>query len=314
MTTDSRITYRLAETNRLGQCVNLFLLDCEARNLTPATLRFYWQRLGLFVAFADRAGVTTPTAITPKLIRDYILDFQQRKCSPYYVHQHARALKTLCGFWVREGILTDSPMRTVRLPKLPKELLPPFTTADVRALLDACDTERDRALILTLLDAGVRAAELLALNVGDVDLLTGAIRVRQGKGRKDRVTFIGSRTRKALTKYLLTRTTQPTDPLFITLTTETRLTFFGLQSLLGRLGDAAGVSPTGAHRFRRTFAIESLRAGMPVFQLAALMGHEGLQVLQRYLRLIDDDLRAAHEQHGAVDRLLEGRKGGESKG
>ena len=63
----------------------------------------------------------------------------------------------------------------------------------------------------------------------------------------------------------------------------------------------------GVHRFRRTFAIESLRAGMPLPQLAALMGHAGLAVLQRYLRLVDDDLRAAHEAHGAVDSLLKGR-------
>lgn len=303
---------KLPDASPLAQAVNQFLLDCEARNLTAATLRFYRQRLGLFVAFGERAGVVTPEAITPTQLRAFIASFAERGLSPYYQHQHARAIKTFCGFLVRDGILDVSPMRNVRMPKLPKDVLPPFTTDDVRAILAACEHDRDRALILTLLDSGVRAAELLALNVADLDSQTGALRIHHGKGRKDRTAFVGARTRKALTRYLSERpTVKPADPLFATLIGGTRLTFFGLQSLLGRLGRAAGVKPMGAHRFRRTFAIESLRAGMPLPQLAALMGHESFQVLQRYLRLVTDDLQDAHEAHGAVDRLLQDKKGGE---
>ncbi len=301
---------QLPETSDLARAVNQFLLDCAARNLTPGTVRFYAQRLTTFATFLTQHGVTDLASITPGLLRAFIASFADH--SPYYQHQHARAVKTFCGFCVREGWLTDSPMRAVRMPKLPKDVLPPFDKADVTALLDACACDRDRALVLTLLDAGVRASELLALDVGDCDALTGALRVRLGKGRKTRVTFVGARTRKAIARYLAERgQPKPTEPLFVTLTRDRgRLTFFGLQSLLGRLGRAADVKPMGAHRFRRTFAIESLRAGMPLPQLAALMGHEGLTILQRYLRLVDDDLRAAHEQHGAVDRLLSDKKGG----
>ena len=126
-------------------------------------------------------------------------------------------------------------------------------------LLDACQNDRDRAIVLTLLDSGVRASELLALDVGDLDTLTGALRVRLGKGRKQRVAFVGTQTRKAIARYLTDRgKVGPSEPLFVTLTGGTRLQFYGLQSLLHRLGRAAGVKPMGAHRFRRTFAIESL--------------------------------------------------------
>jgi site-specific recombinase XerD len=294
----------LPETSDLARAVNQFLLDCAARNLTPGTIHFYAQRLTTCVTYLTQQGVTDLAQLTPGLLRAFIASFAEH--SPYYQHQHARAVKTFCGFCVREGWLTDSPMRAVRMPRLPKDVLPPFDKADVAALLAACECERDTALVLTLLDSGVRASELLALDVGDCDALTGALRVRLGKGRKTRVTFVGARTRKAIARYLAERGhPQPTEPLFITLTRDRgRLTFFGLQSLLGRLGRAAGVTPMGAQRFRRTFAIESLRAGMPLPQLAALMGHEGLAVLQRYLRLVTDDLRAAHEAHGAVERLL----------
>lgn len=303
MTPEPRTSYRVPAHTPLGQAVNAFLLDCEARNLAAGTLRFYWQRLAHFLAFLDGQNVTDPAHITPTLLRTFVASYADH--SPSYQHQHARAARTFCSWMVREEFLTASPMRAVRMPRLPRDVLDPFGPGDVARLLDACQNDRDKAIVLTLLDSGVRASELLALDVGDLDTLTGALRVRLGKGRKQRVTFVGTQTRKAITHYLTDRgKVGPSEPLFVTMTGGTRLQFFGLQSLLHRLGRAAGVHPMGAHRFRRTFAIESLRAGMPLPQLAALMGHEGLAVLQRYLRLVDDDLRAAHEAHGAVDRLL----------
>lgn len=300
-------TYRVTQSTPLGQAVNAFLLDCEARNLARGTLRFYWQRLSVFLTYLEGEHITDPERITAAHIRRFVASYSGH--SPYYQHQFARTIKTFCFWLVREGLLTDSPMRAVRMPKLPKDVLDPFGRGDVAALLAACENLRDRVIVLTLLDSGVRASELLALNVGDYDALTGAVRVRLGKGRKTRTTFVGVETRRTIGRYLAERVTAgPGEALFLTLRGDKRLSFFGLQSLLSRLGQAAGVKPMGAHRFRRTFAIESLRAGMPLPQLAALMGHEGLAVLQRYLRLVDDDLRQAHEAHGAVSRLLSSRE------
>ncbi len=295
-------TNRVSDASPLGRAVNSFLLDCEARNLTAGTLRFYWQRLATFLTFCEKHSVTDLTGITPGLLRAFIASFA--KHSPYYQHQHARAVKTFCGFLVREGVLPVSPMAAVRMPMLPKDILEPFSPNDVAALLAVCESARDKAAILTLLDTGVRASELLALDVADYDALTGAIRVRHGKGRKLRTVFVGAHTRRAIGRYLADRGSVAASAALFAADHGGRLSFFGLQSLLGRLGRAAGIKPVGAHRFRRTFAIESLRAGMPLPQLAALMGHEGLAVLQRYLRLVTDDLQAAHDAHGAVDRLL----------
>ena len=296
--------YRLGQTSELGQAANLFLLDCEARNLARPTLRYYWQRLSQWVDFLEPQNVTTPGAITPAHVRAYFLTFHERRLSPYYLHSAARTMRTFCNFLVLEGLLDVSPMRRVKMPTLPKDALPPFTRGDVCALLDACENERDTAIILVLLDSGVRASELVALNVADVDLTTGRVDVRLGKGRKDRTTFIGPRTRKALTKYLWTRTVTPDDALFASFTSGYRLTVYGLQSLIRRVAQRADVPDHGLHRFRRTFAIESLRAGMPMMQLAAMMGHGSLPVLQRYLRLLSEDLQAAHKEHGPVDAML----------
>lgn len=125
------------------------------------------------------------------------------------------------------------------MPDVDDDILPAFSADDIRALWAAAKTLMEKAVMLFLLDTGVRAFELLALNGGDVDLASGEVLVRKGKGKKGR-----------------------------------------------------GYACT-CHMFRRTFALESLRSGMNVFILQRLMGHKDLQVLLRYLALVENDLKAA---------------------
>ena len=81
---------------------------------------------------------------------------------------------------------------------MPKEILPAFSPEDVRELLEACKALRDIAMILFMLDTGVRASEMVALSVSDLDSVSGAVQVKQGKGRRDRVVFLGAKAHKAL--------------------------------------------------------------------------------------------------------------------
>jgi integrase len=104
--------------------------------------------------------------------------------------------------------------------------------------------------------------------------------VRQGKGRRDRVAFLGAKARKALLKYLLTRPdAEPAEPLFPSVRTGERLKPNGLLLLCRRLGARAGVEHCHPHTFRRTFALWSLRAGMNIYALQQIMGHSDLEVL-----------------------------------
>lgn len=82
------------------------------------------------------------------------------------------------------------------------------------------------------------------------------------------------------------------------------MTIRGLQRLLYRLGQRAQVKNCHPHTFRRTFALWSLRSGMNIYALQKLMGHADLNILRRYLALVEDDLRLAHQEHGAVDATL----------
>lgn len=283
-----------------------FYLDREAARCTPATLKWYRKYVGALVEWLHRKNVNRVADVTPDLLRLYLVELQDRGLAATTVHHHASAARTLFLFLEHEGRLTgDNPMRRVRMPRLPKELLPSLTPEDVQKLLAGCDCERDRALILFLLDTGVRAAECVALNVADVDLTTGAVMVRAGKGRKDRFVYLGAKARKGLIRYLGERgTPPPAAALWGALVSGERLTTWGLRQILDRLSLRTGVKPVNPHTFRRTFALWSLRAGMDLVRLAAIMGHSDLKVLQRYLRVVEQDLRAAHDAHGAVDTQL----------
>lgn len=289
----------------LGLALESFLLDAEARRLTPASLRFYRQQLGPFLDFLSGQQVSKPEAVTPHHIRSYLVGLERRGLSDSSQHGAARSIRAFCNFLVREELLTASPMRRVQMPRQEKTILPAFTPEEARAIHTACDCERDRAIVLTLLDTGCRASEFVALDVGDVDMATGKVWVRRGKGRKQRYVFLGARARKTLIKHLMERSnTADGEPLWISQHGGARLTIWGLALVLRRLGERSGVDHCHAHTFRRTFALWSLRSGMNLMALQQLMGHSDLAMLRRYLALVDEDLADAHRKHGAVDTMF----------
>ena len=167
---------------------------------------------------------------------------------------------------------------------------------------------RDKAIILFLLDTGVRNSELRRLTVRDVDLKMRRAKVR-GKGRldfgqgKERIVFISARTAKAIHRYLLFRgEVADDDSLFVTFNNR-RLKRYHLTQHVSRLGERAGLSECNVHKFRHTFAIEFLRnAGGNIYVLQQLLGHSSLDMVKRYLAIAQSDLEHAHQEASPVDQ------------
>ena len=302
-------------SDRLSAALHAFLLSREAMRCTPKTLEHYRYTVGSFVAFLRGEGVTTLDAITSGHIRAFLVALQRRGVKDTTQHAHARGVKTFLRWLVSEGELDTSPMERVPMPRLDQRMPAPFTLEDITTLLNTCAIRtakgaRDYALILALLDTGLRASELLSLRVGDIDLRSGLTTVL-GKGRKARQVRFGAKARGAVVKMLGFRPNAGHGaPLWTTcdrLTgqlTEEALSLRGLQTILHRLGAQAGVMPCAPHRFRRTFALAMLRDGCDLHSLRLLMGHATLDVLQRYLALAGEDVERAHRMHSPADRLL----------
>jgi site-specific recombinase XerD len=169
-----------------------FLLDVHAANRTNATIEFYTEKLERFLTFLQTQGVSDPAGITPTVLRRFLVELGQER-SPGGVHAHRRAVRAFVRFLVREDALERNPLDKVRSPRVDQELLEPVRNGTVHALLATCDKSelgrRDRAILLTLLDTGLRASELVGLNVGDVDLNDGSVTVHRAKSRKGRIVF-----------------------------------------------------------------------------------------------------------------------------
>lgn len=284
---------------------DIFLLDAKSRRLSPRTIEFYQQRLVWFFDWLKLQDVVHIEELHRNHIRTYLGSLQERGLSDYSQHAAARAIKTFCNFAVAEGWISTSPMQRVRMPKIDDDLLPAFEAEDVHKLLDAAKHERDQAIILCLLDTGCRASEFIGWTGADVDTSLGVVKVR-GKGRKERHVYLGHRALKALLRYYIERgRPAPTEAVWISLRGEPRpLTYNGLRLMLTRLGKSAGVDNCSPHSFRRTFALWALRSGMNIYELQRLMGHADIQILRRYLALVEHDLASAHKRSGPVDNIL----------
>lgn len=290
------------ETTSIDDALAIFIVSREAQGVSPGTVTYYRKKLAIFVDWCKENQVVTVNAITSHHVRSCVAAMQKKNLSPYTVHGIARAIKAFLRFCAEDELITRCPK--FKMPALPKDVLPAFTRDEITRLLEACETHRDKTILLVLLDTGMRASEFVGVNAEDVDTDTNSIRIVRGKGGKSRYTYLGAQSKKVLTRYLITTKPAGKQPLWISLTTGERLTGDGLRQMLQRLGKRAGVEDCHPHKFRRTCALESLRAGMNIYALQELLGHADLQVLRRYLDIVESDLRQAHSAHGAVDSIL----------
>jgi site-specific recombinase XerD len=287
----------------LQAAMDAFLLSKEAARCTPKTMEHYTYTVGTFLDFLQSIGAMSLQQIRPDHIRRHLVNLQRQGLKDTTQHAHARGIKAWLNWLVAEGDLDVSPMRRVTMPRLEKRIPPPFNPDDVRKLLGACDRKtsvglRNHAIVLGLLDTGLRLAEFASLQVADVNMRSGLTTV-MGKGRKMRTVRFGAKARGALARWLAVRgDAVPRDSLW-------GLKPRGLQIMVRRLGRKAGVEPCGPHRFRRTFALWCLRDGMDLHSLRMLMGHSSLAVLWRYLALGGEDVERAHVAHSPVDKLLD---------
>jgi len=285
--------------------VEAFLIDRKAQGLSKGTIYFYQTKLKLFTDYCETQIVKNITEITSPILREYLLFLEVRGHNPGGIHACYRALKTFLLWWEDEIEPEGwkNPIRKVKAPKIPIMQLQPVKMETIQAMLLTCEKaftgKRDKALMLCLLDTGIRAAELCALNLEDLDRVYGSILIQKGKGQKPRTVFLGKKSRKALRTYLRER--KDSSPALWVTTNGCRLTYWGVREIIRRRANKANVPNPGLHDFRRAFALQCLRNGMDVYSLQKLMGHSDLQVLQRYLAQTTEDIETAHRIGSPVD-------------
>jgi site-specific recombinase XerD len=277
-----------------------FILSRQAMQCRPATLDFYKYTAGVFLKWVEGQGVTSPVQVDTRIVRQYLAELTGQGKADKTLHAHARAIRTLLRFWHTEHYM-PSPV-IFAMPRMEKKRLPCLTAEQLKTILSICKKPRDKALVLFMADSGLRRAEVIALNWDDIDILSGLVRVKRGKGGKARSAVIGATTRRALLAYRRTLGSPAnSSPVFQSRNCG-RFSGPGFLQIFRRLSKLTGIHVT-PHALRRTFVILSLRAGMDVLHLQALLGHASLTMVQHYAQMIDDDLLQAHRVSSPIDNL-----------
>lgn len=277
-----------------------FILSRQTMNSRQATLDFYYYTCGKFLEWAEQHhSILKPTDITSAYVREYIASLIDKGRKDTTVWNNARALKTMFSFWCASDYMQVA--IKFETPKLFKKKLPRLTAEQLETILRACNV-RDRAIVSFKADTGVRRAEAISLNWIDVDMQTGLVMVRQGKGGKDRTTVVGAKVRRYLLAYQRTLPVDWRSGVLFKTDEGTRFTGNGMLAIYRRLRKKTGIycSP---HAMRRTWTILGLRAGMNVLHQQHMGGWEDRTMQDHYAQIEDLDLLHEHRDHSPMDNL-----------
>lgn len=280
---------------------------------TVAQYRYAFNHLLEFLGDVDFAQITSDD------IRRYLMWLRvERQVSRRTEQNYWISLSSLWTWAEAELQLPHIIRGKVSKPTFTKKVIEPFTVDEVRRLLDAAaftdewttasgkvtrskrpTGDRDKAILLLLLDTGIRATESCDLTIADYDEKLGRFHIRHGKNDKARFVVAGKRTQRAIWRYLLSRPkAKPTEPLFATRTGV--LNRSNLHHMIRRFGDRCGVTDAHPHKFRHTYAINFLRNGGNVKTLQEILGHESMEMVMNYVRLAEHDIDAA-QRHSPAD-------------
>lgn len=289
------------------------------RNLSQATIDDYEYTHRRFRTYLGEKPVNIE-AITADQVRGWLASLRDHGLAPKSCANAWVALSALWTWAERELHIPHIIRGHVQRPRYKRPPIAAYTRTEVGAMLNAASkaapwttstgkiveehrstATRDRAILLVLLDAGLRASELCDLVIEDYDVKQGRLHIRHGKGNKGRYVYLGESARKALWRYFAERhNVQPTEPLFRTWRGN-HMDRNALRHMIQNCADRAGVPAATVHRWRHTFAINYLRNGGNVLELQRLMGHERTDTLRIYVDLAQTDLQDAQRRASPAD-------------
>ena len=282
------------------------------RGLAPNSLAAYQRDLRRYASYLRRRGQTDPTAVSEALVAAYVEDLRNARdddghprYAPSSIARAVAAVRSFHRFCVEEGLGGSDPSQDIGGPRVPQGIPKALTEPEVEALLavvpgDDPRARRDRAILETLYAAGLRISELVGLELGDLDLRDGIVRVL-GKGSKERVVPIGRAAAEALRRYLARGRpfldSRHRPELFLN-ARGGALTRAGAFLILRRLAAKAGLEPERVHPhlLRHSFATHLLEGGADLRSVQEMLGHADLSTTELYTHVSDRRRRELYFQ------------------
>ena len=277
------------------------------RNASELTIKSYREDLTILNGyFVDTLGHSpAPASITPLELRGYVAALHDAGYAPTSISRRLASLRSFFKFAQREGLAESNPAKPLRNPRKQRKLPHFLTNEEVGKLLAAPSKTqpmglRDAAMLETLYSAGLRVSELVGINLSDLDLEDGLVRVR-GKGRKERLAPLGSYAVKAIERWIGRRTPHESEQhkagaLFLNKFGK-RITTRSVSRMLEKYLKQTDLDMrTSPHTLRHSFATHLLNGGADIRSVQELLGHKSLVTTQIYTHISTAGLKKAYEK------------------
>jgi site-specific recombinase XerD len=281
----------------LEQGQQVFLNALAGNNFSGESVRAYSADISQFIEFIQSIRVDWNNP--KKLERLDIVGFMNRLAGLRRTGTtRARKLASLRHFlkFLKENdIIAGNPAETViRARKEEKDPTVLFKNEYKALLFEAQGNSRDYAILLTFLKSGIRESELADLQIDDVDFVHDTLRVREGKGKKERTVPLMPELKRALRRYVGDRDQQDNivdeETLFLA-RNGTSLNPSSIRKLVKKYYTKAGVRKSGVHTLRHTFSAHNVNNGMPIADLQKVLGHKKKETTLKYIHVVSTSLR-----------------------
>jgi integrase/recombinase XerC len=278
------------------------------RNASDLTVKAYREDLLGLVDYLEhiRGKCPEPSKLTPQDLREYQAALQKADYARATISRKLASLRSFYRFAQRQGLASSNPAKPLRNPRRQRKLPHVLSGDEVNRLLQAPSgtTEqglRDRAILETMYSAGLRVSELVGVNDNDFDTDEHIVRIR-GKGRKERISPVGSFAAKAIRDYERVRSRHASfegrrdAPVFVNRFGK-RLTTRSIGRMLEKHIQTTGLDErTSPHTLRHSFATHLLDRGADIRSVQELLGHRNLATTQIYTHVSAANLRAIYEK------------------
>ena len=276
-----------------------------ARNYAPRTRKEYANDLGELIKFLEQIGISRVGDIALAHLERYLAWLDQKGYAGATRKRKTVAIRTFFGFLAQEGYVSNDVSKRLITPYAEYKLPRVLTRGEYQRLIDACaDNPRDAAIVMLLLQTGIRLSELVRLTLVDIELPDdgstdqdfGQLRILGGGGRKDRVVPVNSKACQALKAYLKTRPQGQFHSLFY-IRDGSVLGPRGIQKMLYKYFCRTGILGASVHSLRHTFAVHHVAKGTSLKTIQEVLGHKDIRNTEIYLSLAKELQRKDLQEH-----------------
>ncbi|OHR72161.1 recombinase XerD [Bacillus sp. HMSC76G11] len=295
--------------------MQLFVDDCDLRNLRPFTIKYYQNEIQAFLNQLEEQGIDTrelkPYNVTEEHIQENVIRYMRiyKGIKIVSINTRLRGLRSFFNFLYKKKHIPKNPMENITLLKDRKHVIPTFSKEQLNTLFNQPDLStftgvRDYTIMMVFLETGIRVNELVGLSLADIQWEDSLLRIRNAKTYRERLVPIQSEMKKQLRKYISIRGLVECDDLFVTID-GTPLLRRSVQQRIDVYGVKAKIKDVrcSPHTFRHTFAKLSVQQGANIFELQTILGHTSMEIVKTYVNLFGNDVRERHKDFSPLKVL-----------